>query len=96
MVCHHCGKQIQFETGYISRTEECPQCGSDVHCCLNCVNYDTAAHNRCREPQAEWVTDRERSNFCDFFTPNKSAKGDARKSAVMLEARSAFEDLFKK
>ena len=96
MVCHHCGMQMQFESGYVSRKEECPQCGSDVHCCLNCTNYDTAAHNRCREPQAEWVTDRERANFCDFFTPNKSAKGDMRKAAVMQEARSAFENLFKK
>jgi hypothetical protein len=96
MVCHHCGMEIKLESGYVSRKEECPQCGSDVHCCLNCTNYDTAAHNRCREPQAEWVTDRERANFCDFFTPNRNAKGDPRKSAVMQDARSAFENLFKK
>jgi hypothetical protein len=95
-VCHHCGAHLQFESGYISRTEECPQCGADVHSCLNCVNYDTAAHNRCREPQAEWVTDREKANFCDFFTPNKSGKGDPRASGVVQEAKSAFENLFKK
>ena len=66
MICHHCGVELKFE-GYIARSDECPRCSSDVHCCLNCYNYDPHAHNKCREPQAEWVTDREKANFCDFL-----------------------------
>jgi hypothetical protein len=79
--------------GYISRTEECPNCGADVHSCLNCENYDPHAHNKCREPQAEWVTDREKANFCDFFIANKLSA--AAKSSAQ-DSRSAFDNLFKK
>ncbi len=48
----------------------CPQCGSDLHCCLNCRFYDPAKHNQCAEPQAEWVRDKESANSCDYFWPN--------------------------
>jgi hypothetical protein len=94
MVCHACGSDIKF-VGKISRTEDCPDCGADIHCCLNCDNHDRSAHNQCREPQAEWVTDREKANFCDYFTPNtrKDAKS---KKASRDAARSAFDNLFKK
>jgi hypothetical protein len=91
MICHSCGTEVE---GRIYRSDECPSCGADLHCCLNCNNYDPAAHNQCREPQAEWVSDREKANFCDFFTPNKLVSGGRSKSSD--QARKAFENLFKK
>ena len=93
MICHSCKSEIKFE-GPISRTEVCPSCDADVHCCLNCLNYDPSAHNRCREPQAELVSDREKGNFCDFFLPNKAAVSGTAKPAD--EGRRSFESLFKK
>ena len=94
MICHHCKEEIKIER-FVSRTDECPICGEDVHCCLNCLNYDPAAHNRCREPQAEWVSDRERANFCDFFIPNKLMPS-GKTTAGPGNSRSAFDGLFKK
>jgi len=95
MICHQCNGAVTIE-GYISRADECPHCGSDIHCCLNCLNYEPAAHNRCLEPQAEWVSDREKSNFCDYFRPNKAgAKGMPVKKA-RDSARLDFDNLFKK
>lgn len=93
MICHHCRGELKVEAS-ISRTDECPHCGADTHCCLNCENYDPYAHNKCREPQAEWVTDREKANFCDFFIPNKLTATGAAKSAA--DPRTAFDNLFKK
>lgn len=93
MICHHCSGELKVG-GYISRSDECPQCGSDIHSCLNCANYDPHAHNKCREPQAEWVTDRERGNFCDFFTPNKLSPRAVKTSTA--DPRAAFDNLFKK
>jgi hypothetical protein len=95
MVCYHCGGEIRIE-GFISRSDECSHCTSDVHCCLNCSNYDPAAHNKCREPQAEWVTDREKSNFCDFFAANQLAPGGKPGPHKSDTTRQAFENLFKK
>jgi hypothetical protein len=93
MICHQCHREFKIE-GCISRTDDCPHCSADVHCCLNCTNYDTNAHNKCREPQAEWVTDREKANFCDFFLPNKLNETAAKTPAP--DPRSAFDSLFKK
>jgi hypothetical protein len=59
------------------------------------LNYDPSAHNRCREPQAEWVTDREKANFCDFFAPNQARPGQGAKPSGG-DARKAFDSLFKK
>jgi hypothetical protein len=93
MICHHCRNEVKVE-GFISRTDDCPHCGSDIRCCLNCDSYDPGAHNRCREPQAEWVTDREKANFCDYFKPNK--RKTAGTKTATIDARSDFENLFKK
>jgi len=93
MICYHCRAEVKIE-GYVSRTDECPNCHSDIHCCLNCTNYDPHAHNKCREPQAEWVTDREKANFCDFFIPNKLTATASKTSAP--DPRAAFDSLFKK
>lgn len=94
MICHACKNEIKIE-GLISRTDECGNCGADIHACLNCENYDPSAHNKCREPQAEWVSDREKANFCDLFIPNKRAASGHRTSAPD-DPRSAFDNLFRK
>jgi hypothetical protein len=95
MLCHACKNEIKLE-GPVSRTAECPHCEADAHCCLNCENYDVSAHNRCREPQSEWVSDREKANFCDFFRPNQASQARQLKPSAGDAARSAFENLFKK
>lgn len=66
-VCHSCKKELVLE-GRVRRRDTCPTCGADLHCCLNCKFYDEFAHNRCKEPEAEWVSDRKSGNFCDFFS----------------------------
>ena len=95
MLCHACKKDIKVE-GFVSRTDDCPNCGADIHACLNCEQYDPSAHNRCREPQSEWVTDREKANFCDFFAPNKKTATGRQAGAGEKDVRSAFDNLFKK
>jgi hypothetical protein len=95
LICHACNNEVTVE-GFISRSDECSHCGADVHCCLNCVNYDPYSHNRCREPQAEWVSNREKANFCDFFTPNNQTAAGRPRKAAANDAKTAFDNLFKK
>lgn len=63
---------------------------------MNCGNYDPSAHNKCREPLAEWVSDREKANFCDLFIPNKLAAGAGSARKDSGEIKKSFNDLFKK
>src|SRR5262249_10101942 len=95
MNCHHCGTEIKIER-FVGRTDECHMCGSDLHSCLNCANYEPTLSNRCREPNTEWIPHREKAKFFDFFTPNKTGRASARPGASMDDARRAFDSLFKK
>ena len=66
---------------------------SDLHCCLNCSFYDLGAYNDCREPQAERVLDKIRSNFCDFFKFKQTGKSSGTADSG---TKDKLEDLFKK
>ncbi|MBI3653262.1 MAG: hypothetical protein HY231_19715 [Acidobacteria bacterium] len=80
--------------GKIYRSDVCPKCEADVHCCVNCDQYEPTAHNKCLEPQAEWVTDREKANYCDFFVARKETRNLIVKQRD--SARLDFDNLFKK
>ncbi len=94
MICHGCGKSVPI-TDKVFRGDLCPGCGRPLHACLNCVFHDLGAHNECREPQAEWVPDRAKANFCDYFRPRDSA-GPGRGEGRSEQARKKLDDLFKK
>jgi hypothetical protein len=97
-VCHFCSRELSL-LAKVARTDSCPYCKSDLKCCLNCRFFDPGFNNQCREPQAEWQSDKEKANFCEFFEfrvtapigrPGGGAQSDQDK------ARSAFDALFKK
>lgn len=92
LVCFSCQKTLKFASS-IGRREECPHCRADVHVCKNCEHYDPKAYNECREPQADYVKERDRANYCDYFTPRKGGAGVQDKAAAL---RAAAEALFKK
>jgi len=92
-VCHACGQPATIE-GKLSRTAVCPNCQNDLHVCKNCRFYDRTVHNQCRETQAEWVADKEKANFCDYFVFSARAAAPAGTGAEA--ARKKFDDLFKK
>ena len=94
MGCFSCGRAIDLAAGErVGFRDECPQCGSDLHVCLNCVFHDPDAYNECRESNAERVSQRERANRCDYFEPRQGAgeRGDG-----TADARTALDSLFKK
>jgi hypothetical protein len=90
--CFHCQHVSTFETK-IGFREECAKCRSDLHACKNCEFYDKRAYNECREPSAEVVREKERSNYCDFFQA-RSPDGAVVDEKAKLKA--AAEALFKK
>jgi len=97
-VCHRCGHELNLMAS-VARTDGCPSCHSDLKCCLNCRFFDPGMNNQCREPQAEWQTDKEKANFCEFFdfrsTSAIGLPGRAGQSS-QKSARDAFDSLFKK
>jgi len=92
--CHHCGAALEF-VDKVFRNDTCRNCGSDVHCCLNCLDYDESAPNQCREPEAEKVSVKDRRNFCDYFRLRDGAGSSAARDKA-ADARAKLEALFKK
>ncbi len=93
MNCHGCGAVTEVE-GRVRREDVCGSCGRPLRCCLNCEMYAPTAHNKCHEPQAEWVADRETANFCEYFTPSTRGSIDAAVDKAG-QARKKLDDLFK-
>jgi len=90
--CFDCGAELKF-TDRVGLREECPHCRADVHVCRNCKFYDPKVYNECREPQAERILERDRTNRCDYFSPGSRGE-DEKSKADQLKA--AAEALFKK
>ncbi len=94
MQCYFC-KNYLAVTDRIGRQESCSHCGNDLHICKNCDFYDVTAYNECRESQADRVVDKEKANFCDYFTPGRGMACHARTNSV-TDAKKKLEQLFKK
>jgi predicted RNA-binding Zn-ribbon protein involved in translation (DUF1610 family) len=89
--CHSCKNELFFEVK-MQRTDSCPHCGNDLHACKNCKNWDPGAHNQCREPIAEHIHDRERTNFCTYF---EFLSGEREGDDAAKKAKSKLDTLFK-
>jgi len=92
--CYFCGTALDARMRIVKDTE-CPSCRRDLHACVQCRFFDRTAHNMCRESQAEWVTDRERRNFCDYFALNPAGGKGAGSSDRASTARSKLDQIFK-
>ena len=94
MRCAHCNLERAIAPGErLGFRESCEGCDADLHSCIHCAHYDPGAHNDCREPGAEHVSERERSNRCDWFHAGDRAGGDG---SQRKEALSDLDALFKK
>ncbi len=94
-MCYKCLKMLSFLSP-ISRSEVCPHCGADVRCCKNCKHYSLGQHYDCKEHVQEFVADKEKANFCDWFMlnsiTNDSLKNENEKQNISL--RDNFNSLF--
>ena len=73
LVCWKCGASLDSEPLPLARLAECKACHADLHVCRLCVFYDPGVADRCREPIAEVVQDKEHANFCGYFQPRHDA-----------------------
>jgi hypothetical protein len=95
MRCFACDAAVDVPPGdRVGFRATCADCDADLHCCRNCLRHDPGAQNQCREPSAEWVSDRERANHCEYFAPSDRGGGEAATAASA--AKTALEGLFKK
>ncbi len=95
MHCFACNQGVELPAGErVGFRDECPGCDADLHVCRNCVHHDPSAYNECRESSAERVSDRERANRCDYFSPGERESGA--QAGRQGKSLSDLDALFKK
>ncbi len=91
--CYFCLKNIPVIGAFkVMRTEDCPYCSKSLHCCKMCKFFDPRVYNECIENNADRVVDKEKANFCDYF----SLKGAQSSGPTKDELLKSADALFKK
>jgi len=87
---------------------QCPRCKAEMHCCKQCVHFDTGARFECTQPIPERISKKDGRNECTFFELRMTVEKDTSPIVTPVpsapinnaprptDARKAFEDLFKK
>ncbi len=103
--CWSCGAVLPRD---FDPTAQCPRCHSELHCCRQCVHFDTSRQFECTQPIPERIAKKDAKNECRFFECRMTVEKDTSPmnyapsapapvaAAKPSDARKAFEDLFKK
>ena len=89
----------------------CPKCGVALHCCKQCVHFDSSTRFQCVKPIPLRIAVKDQANTCELFSPKVTVARDAMPSGAVVkngdhstiqaprnptDARAAFDSLFKK
>ncbi len=89
--CARCGNRLSLPVELESR---CSRCGVDLHSCIQCSAFDTAARFECTQPLTARVAPKDAGNTCSLFTPRTTVERQTSTQGP-TSARQAFDDLFK-
>jgi len=91
--CWKCGSELKKLLLPFSRSEECSSCNADLRVCRGCKNYAADVADACTEERAEFVADKDRANFCDYFDPHSTVY-QKQDDADAQRARNKLAELF--
>lgn len=79
----------------------CDRCGFELHCCKQCVHFDTSARWECTQAIPARVAPKDARNNCTFFEIRMSSERETTSGGSVAaprpdDPRRAFENLFKK
>ena len=92
--CFHCKKRLKI-IEKPSRYDSCPFCGADLKVCVNCKFYDESFYDKCSEPMAERVVDKESANFCEYFVFMESPVTRFNKNEPDRDYMDSLRELFR-
>jgi hypothetical protein len=93
--CAQCGTLL---TSVAEPVGKCPKCGFELHSCRQCTYFDTSSRFECTQPIPERIPRKDERNQCTFFSMRVRVEKETStpSSARPMDARAAFENLFKK
>ena len=94
LTCRHCGTPVPLDEP-LPRDLVCEGCNRDLRACVHCRHYDLHYNNSCRETMADPVVEKDRRNFCEYFSFSRTPfAGKAPTRDRAAEARSKLDALF--
>lgn len=105
--CFSCSMTLASDTDFRGN---CPRCGAALHCCKQCVHFDSSTRFQCHKPVPVRIPVKDQVNTCEFFSPMVTVARDAAAAPTTTnrvvdntpaprnasDARAAFDSLFKK
>ena len=93
--CAQCGTLLPSMSEPIG---QCPKCKFELHSCRQCTYFDTSSRFECAQPIPERVARKDERNECTFYSIRVRVEKETStpSSAKPMDARTAFENLFKK
>jgi len=79
----------------LDQSGKCLRCGLELHSCRMCTYFDTSARFECTEPIQERIPKKDAHNDCTFYMIRTTVERETSTSKP-LDARQAFENLFRK
>jgi len=97
-MCWYCGSPIT-DPEPIGRSLRCQDCGKDLRACKNCRFFLSGTQGDCREANAQPQSEKDRANFCDWFSLDQKFRtqtcGQTKEKEQANASRTAFDNLFK-
>jgi hypothetical protein len=107
--CFNCAFTLASDVDF---KQKCPKCGTALHCCKQCVHFDSSTRFQCLKAIPVRIAVKDQENSCEMFTPRVTVARDAlhttppspRLNGASMnvaprtanDARAAFDNLFKK
>jgi len=93
--CAQCGTLLPVG---VEPSGKCPKCGCELHSCRQCTHFDTSTRFECTQPIPERIAKKDERNLCTFYSMRVRVEKETSTpvAATPKDARTAFENLFKK
>ncbi len=106
--CFSCAVTLPRDTDF---TGKCFKCGASLHCCKQCVHFDSSTRFQCLKPIPARIVLKDQPNECALFAPRVTVARDVLPPGPVSrlpqtsilpaprsvsDARAAFDNLFKK
>ena len=106
--CYSCAATLPPGTEF---NGPCPKCGAQLHCCKQCVNFESSTRFQCLKPIPVRIAIKDQANECQLFSPRVTVAREvsgqnagrppipgvnAPAPRNAMDARDAFDRLFRK
>jgi hypothetical protein len=106
--CFNCAVPLARDVDFQG---SCHKCGASLHCCKQCVHFDSSTRFQCLKPIPVRIAVKDQPNTCTLFSPRVTVARDVLPSGPVShapaagivpaprnasDARAAFDNLFKK